>query len=592
MASTAMKVFSLVQAVSEGNADAGTIASAFDLFSGLVGSASSLAPSSAPAPVKAKPPPSNPDRIDTAAAASTSELDEAIGTLMVYGGQYLRKLAVWGYEYATAVPTDLPVEDSVSSSSSQSVSVVKPSTSTSSVVKKKGSPLQTLKPEELEKLGLKAVAAGASPQKLQQAFASAQISGDWSSLEKLIVGALGADALPATPAPPSIIDLVVNGGSSGGSTSSVSTASSPGGGILSTITNTLSGFIGGSSGVDKVGQAAPTRPGAPTTSSAVPQGGMAYYAAVAEQFMDKMDRVVNGIPEGEEKPANAGPIEVNNDSIVTRFINEFDLQKEAFALQMQVNSAINTINKYIGDDQENAVNKIGVAAGAGSGSSGGSGGPDVTHSQVNTGILATLMSVPSMVGNTVAAAFKFLSPASATASAKVDNVPGSDAGNAPSSAFNVAEYATPLNTVALGALGSAALGSVLWSAYVTELEEKKKRRRLDLQEYPYYQDDVPDDLGSLDYTNYDYASLQDLDYYEQQQPAQFTEQVQQFIGQPDQLAGYPGYPQQDQGNQQYEQQENEYDQQQNQYGQQQNQYDQQQHWVSKRSAQLRNRKFV
>ena len=43
----------------------------------------------------------------------------------------------------------------------------------------------------LEKLGLKAVSAGANPQKLQQAFATAQIKGDWSVLEKEIAGVLG-----------------------------------------------------------------------------------------------------------------------------------------------------------------------------------------------------------------------------------------------------------------------------------------------------------------------------------------------------------------------------------------------------------------
>ena len=52
--------------------------------------------------------------------------------------------------------------------------------------------LSTLSQAELEKVGLKAVAAGANPQKLQQAFATAQLKGDWSQLEKLISDALGA----------------------------------------------------------------------------------------------------------------------------------------------------------------------------------------------------------------------------------------------------------------------------------------------------------------------------------------------------------------------------------------------------------------
>ena len=47
----------------------------------------------------------------------------------------------------------------------------------------------------LEKLGLKAVAAGANPQQLQQAFATAQIKGDWAPLEKKIASVLGIEAI-------------------------------------------------------------------------------------------------------------------------------------------------------------------------------------------------------------------------------------------------------------------------------------------------------------------------------------------------------------------------------------------------------------
>lgn len=59
-----------------------------------------------------------------------------------------------------------------------------------------GSVLEQLTPTELEKIGLKAVGAGASPAELQQAFATAQLKGDWTKLENLIVQALGASALP------------------------------------------------------------------------------------------------------------------------------------------------------------------------------------------------------------------------------------------------------------------------------------------------------------------------------------------------------------------------------------------------------------
>ena len=55
--------------------------------------------------------------------------------------------------------------------------------------------LSTLTQPELEKLGLKAVAAGAKPGKLQEAFVTAQTNGDWTKLESLISGALGPDSI-------------------------------------------------------------------------------------------------------------------------------------------------------------------------------------------------------------------------------------------------------------------------------------------------------------------------------------------------------------------------------------------------------------
>ena len=55
--------------------------------------------------------------------------------------------------------------------------------------------LSTLNQAELEALGLKAVSAGANPQKLQQAFATAQIKGDWTKLEKEIAAVLGLQAI-------------------------------------------------------------------------------------------------------------------------------------------------------------------------------------------------------------------------------------------------------------------------------------------------------------------------------------------------------------------------------------------------------------
>ena len=53
------------------------------------------------------------DRFDAASAASvasaatqTDDLDIAMGTLMAYGGKYLREMALWAWEYGTQTPVE------------------------------------------------------------------------------------------------------------------------------------------------------------------------------------------------------------------------------------------------------------------------------------------------------------------------------------------------------------------------------------------------------------------------------------------------------------------------------------------------------
>ena len=55
--------------------------------------------------------------------------------------------------------------------------------------------LAKLSKAELDKLGLKAVAAGAQPMNLQQAFAVAKTDGDWAPLENEIAAFLGSEAI-------------------------------------------------------------------------------------------------------------------------------------------------------------------------------------------------------------------------------------------------------------------------------------------------------------------------------------------------------------------------------------------------------------
>lgn len=56
--------------------------------------------------------------------------------------------------------------------------------------------MQQLSLPELEKLGMDAVAAGASTTDLQEAFANAHLKVDWTQLENLIIEALGQSYLP------------------------------------------------------------------------------------------------------------------------------------------------------------------------------------------------------------------------------------------------------------------------------------------------------------------------------------------------------------------------------------------------------------
>eukprot|EP00094_Tigriopus_californicus_P009794 TCALIF_09443-PA protein Name:"Protein of unknown function" AED:0.03 eAED:0.03 QI:241/1/0.5/1/1/1/2/0/612 len=435
---------------------------------------------------------SSPDRIDTntvaGATAAADDIDIAIATLSSYGGKYLRKMAFWAWEHATATPsnsipeapptasTTTTTTESVDSISNKvgSVASVVTSTSTKAPGKRK-SPLQELSPEELEKLGLEAVGAGAEPTKLQQAFASAQISGDWTSLENEIVNALGEDALPK-PEPSNPIEAIgnlissaqeaVNPTSSPTSSSSSTSSSSTGGGLMSTIlkqaSSLVNGFVGsgssGAQGVDKIGEAAET---GGATAAAEPEG-------FVQTFMTKMDRVVNGgaAPASATKPGTLVASGALQDSMITRFINEFELQQEALALQNSVNKLISTVNTFMGDDEDgdsdgsnvSSVNKIGVAAGESSTSSSSSGG-----------VINALASIPAGIVSSVVSGLKFLAPGTPTAENKI----GADG----LETFSEVDQFNPVNSVALAGLGTAAIGSVLWTVYVSSVENRRRQGR-------------------------------------------------------------------------------------------------------------------
>ena len=46
------------------------------------------------------------DRNDIASSGTGDDLDVAMGTLMAYGGKYLREMALWAWEYGTQTPVE------------------------------------------------------------------------------------------------------------------------------------------------------------------------------------------------------------------------------------------------------------------------------------------------------------------------------------------------------------------------------------------------------------------------------------------------------------------------------------------------------
>lgn len=68
------------------------------------------------------------DRVDAAtvqAASQVDDLDYAMGTLMAYGGKYLREMALWAWEYGTQTPVEALTTNTIESSSSSAASSVR-----------------------------------------------------------------------------------------------------------------------------------------------------------------------------------------------------------------------------------------------------------------------------------------------------------------------------------------------------------------------------------------------------------------------------------------------------------------------------------
>jgi len=313
---TAVTVFSLVSNLFGGGSGGG---SPLDLIGSLIGGGGGSSGSSSSSSN------SKVDRIDTAGvddAISTinqasgtgvpDDLDVAMGTLMAYSGKFLRQIGLWAFEHATQTSSDTFSESAVPDKDTVAAVLGGGISNKVGIVASSTGYLSTLTQPELEKLGLKAVSAGAKPGKLQEAFVTAQTNGDWSKLESLISGALGADAIRDPSA----------------------------GNPIAGISNFVSNFIGGGPSPTKIGNnpVASSSDG-PSYSQVVQNTGGA--TSEANGILDKLSVVWNGDP-------NADP--VTQGSIATRFVTTFGLQQEALSLQSGVNSVLKTINGFLGEE--------------------------------------------------------------------------------------------------------------------------------------------------------------------------------------------------------------------------------------------------
>ena len=116
------------------------------------------------------------DAVGGTSSGSDNDLDEALGTLMAYGGKYLRQLGTWAFEYGTQTSADVLNQSALPDP--QSVASLLTGNGAAAGAGGGGGAkpyLSTLTQPQLEKIGLKAVEAGANPLSLQSAFVTAQV---------------------------------------------------------------------------------------------------------------------------------------------------------------------------------------------------------------------------------------------------------------------------------------------------------------------------------------------------------------------------------------------------------------------------------
>jgi len=193
--------------------------------------------------------------------------------------------------------------------------------------------------------------------------------------------------------------------------------------------------------------------------------------AQASNFIKRIDKVIN--PEPVKLKPNGQPVDptyaIRNQNIVTRFVSEFGLEQEVLQLQNTVNGVILSINNFLGEGpQKPNPDRIGTV------SSGPTAATAPAAGAADAGLTGLLTSIPQAIGAASVAAIKFITPSGAQGPANKIDTPSRPPGT--TSSYSEIKPMLDLNSIAMGVLGVAALGTVGFGVYSANSSKNKKRR--------------------------------------------------------------------------------------------------------------------
>jgi hypothetical protein len=315
---------------------------------------------------------------------------------------------------------------------------------------------------ELEQLGLRAVASGANPQKLQQAFATAQIKGDWTPLEREIANVLGASAINQPGVGLASLTSAVSGPTS-------AAINNIGSDLISQASQLVSSFVGGNNiASDKIGTTGSSSSTSSVSTSSVGGGGGGGgvgdggILSQASSVLNRLQKVINPPPlVNSPGDPNYSAASIINQNILTRFVSEFGLEQEAIQFQMSVNKVILSVNNFLEPQAsaDNKINRVGIAV-----------EDDSSTSSSAASWTSWLTSIPQAIGTLAVAAIKFITPSEASSAGPVNKI------DRPSqSSYSEIKPMLDTRSIAIGILGVGALGTVAYSLLAASETQKKRR---------------------------------------------------------------------------------------------------------------------